>query len=173
MQRLQYTELHPHIAFLSIGSNLGNPRENCIKAIRDMNISGFCIVTAQSPFYKTEPVDFIDQGWFVNAALKIRTMLEPLDLLKKLKSLETNAGRPDKNIRFGPRVLDLDIIFYDQMIMTSSDLTLPHPRMHKRRFVLKPVCDIDPWMRHPVLKESMLSLIINLRDEEQKVIYDP
>ena len=123
----------------------------------------------QSPVYQTEPVDYIDQDWFVNYVVKIETVLEPLVLLDRLKSIEHHAGRKRDSIRFGPRFLDLDIIFYDEIVMDHPRLVIPHPRMHKRRFVLKPVCDIDPHINHPVLHRTMQSLLEDLDETGQRI----
>jgi 2-amino-4-hydroxy-6-hydroxymethyldihydropteridine diphosphokinase len=103
---------------------------------------------------ETQPVDYTEQDWFVNAALLIETPLSPKALLNTTQAIQNRFGRKKGGIRFGPRVLDLDIIFYDQLILHASHLTIPHPRMHKRRFVLQPICDIDPTVVHPVLGEK-------------------
>ena len=90
---------------------------------------------------------------------RLKPHLDPFELLKKLKSIEPDAGRVDDPIRFGPRILDLDIILYDDLVTNCSELIIPHPRMHKRRFVLRPICDIDPEIVHPVLKKEMQDLL--------------
>jgi len=159
-----------HIAYLSVGSNLGDKLENCHSGIAAMTRSVSISLVDQSPIYRTEPVDYRDQDWFVNYAVKIETDLDPLSLLNFLKSIEQNAGRVPHAVRFGPRVLDLDIIFYDDVVQNDSRLTIPHPRMHKRRFVLKPICDIDPDINHPVLQQKMLCLLENLAEEGQGII---
>lgn len=118
----------------------------------------------------TEPVDYTDQDWFINAVIKIETPLDPFKLLNILKAVERGIGRIDTGIRFGPRVLDMDIILYEDRIISGKGLSVPHPRMHKRRFVLKPLCDIDPEIVHPVLKKDIQSLLNNLNDNEQRII---
>jgi 2-amino-4-hydroxy-6-hydroxymethyldihydropteridine diphosphokinase len=143
-----------HTAFISIGSNLGNKLANCYDAIDAIRRTGAGRIVAQSKFYYTEPVDFVDQDWFVNAALKIETVLEPLALLSALQEIQMTAGRKSGGIRYGPRIIDLDIIFYDNIIFEHERLMIPHPRMHKRRFVLQPICDIDPQVIHPVLGQN-------------------
>ena len=97
------------------------------------------------------------------------TFTDPLALLVTLKSIERAAGRVKNTIRFGPRILDLDIILYDDLVLDDPRLMIPHPRMHKRRFVLRPICDIDPDMEHPVLHRSMRSLLEDLDETEQKI----
>ena len=154
-----------HIAYISGGSNIGNGLLNCKNGIAALTESGACILKNQSRFYKTEPVDYKDQEWFVNFAVKIETALNPFQLLNKLKLIERDAGRTYNSVKFGPRILDLDIIMYDDIIINSSVLIVPHPRMHKRRFVLKPVCDIDQKIVHPVLKKNMKQLLDKLLDK--------
>jgi 2-amino-4-hydroxy-6-hydroxymethyldihydropteridine diphosphokinase len=115
-------------------------------------------------------VDYSDQDWFVNVVAKIQTQSEPAVLFRDLKSVERGFGRKKDGIRFGPRILDLDILLYDRLILKSVELTIPHPRMHQRRFVLQPMCDIDPHMVHPVLKKDMRSLLDALGENEQRII---
>jgi 2-amino-4-hydroxy-6-hydroxymethyldihydropteridine diphosphokinase len=159
----------PHTAYICVGSNLGDKLENCRKGIDELIRDKACRLMDQSPVYKTEPVDYEDQDWFVNYVVKITTTFDPLELLEKLKSIEHHAGRTGDVVRFGPRVLDLDIIFYDQRVMDHSRLVIPHPRMHKRRFVLKPVCDIDPHISHPVLGRTVQSLLADLDETGQRI----
>lgn len=162
-----------HTAYIGAGSNIGDKLANCKKGIDALVKSGKAILKAQSRFYRTEPVGFKDQDWFVNVVFKIETDLEPLPLLKELKSIERAIGRVHNPIKFGPRVLDLDILFYDDLVTNSSGLVIPHPRMHKRRFVIKPICDINPKIIHPLLKKNMQYLLDNLNDNEQGVVEHP
>ena len=113
---------------------------------------------------------YTDQDWFINLVVKIETLLDPYRLLGRLQSIQRKAGRLQDSIRFGPRVLDLDIIFYDEMVINSTQLVIPHPRMHKRRFVLQPLCDINPAIMHPVLKTDVRTLLNRLDDNEQRII---
>lgn len=159
-----------HTAFISIGSNMGDKPAYCKTAVLNLEKSGASAVAGKSPFYRTEPVDYEDQDWFVNAVVKIKTGLSPYELLDEINSIEILAGRVRNNIRFGPRTLDMDIIFYDNLILNSERLTLPHPRMHKRRFVLQPLCDIDSNIVHPVLKTDVKTLLTKLDDNEQKIV---
>jgi 2-amino-4-hydroxy-6-hydroxymethyldihydropteridine diphosphokinase len=159
-----------HTAYISIGSNIGDKILNCQKGISALTKSGRCVIIGQSNFYKTEPVDYTDQDWFLNSVVKTETTLDPFQLLYELKIIEKNAGRPEDQIRYGPRILDLDIIFYDHIAINSSELIIPHPKMHKRGFVLKPICDINPKFIHPVLKVDMQYLLNNLDDKEQRVV---
>ncbi len=159
-----------HIAYISAGSNIGDKLSNCQKGFDSLARSGSAVILTQSPFYKTEPVDYTDQDWFVNAAAKIETGLGPLDLLRQLKAIEKAVGRRESAIRFGPRVLDLDIIMYDDVVMELDGLCIPHPRMHQRRFVLQPICDIDPDALHPVFGAKMRDLLKNLGEDSQRVV---
>jgi 2-amino-4-hydroxy-6-hydroxymethyldihydropteridine diphosphokinase len=119
----------------------------------------------------TEPQNFKDQDWFLNAALKIKTELGPEDLLVVLKELEKSLDKDGKAFRFGPRIIDLDIIYYDSLVLKTGVLEIPHPRMHERCFVLVPLCDIGPEEIHPVLKLSADELLKKIeRQETQKVM---
>jgi len=157
-------------AYISIGSNMGERLDNCRRGIDGLLADGRSCLLAASPFYRTSPVDYVDQDWFVNAVVKIETELDPFELLDSLGRIEKAAGRVAHAIRFGPRVLDLDIIFFADQIIETDNLIIPHPRMHKRRFVLKPICDIDPSIKHPLLGKEMRSLLAGLQDDEQRVL---
>lgn len=148
---------------------MGNRLQNCRQGITALKRSGDSRIVAQSRVYMTEPVDYEDQDWFINLVVKLETTNTPFELLDTIKSVQRAAGRRRDVIRFGPRVLDLDIIFFDDLILDSDRLVVPHPRMHQRRFVLKPICDIDPTIVHPVLKKDMQTLLDGLGKDEQKV----
>jgi len=152
-----------------VGSNLGDKKGNCRQGIDDLLAAGQATLVKVSPFYRTSPVDYFDQDWFVNAAVKLETRLEPFELLAILQAVQQQGGRTKSDIRFGPRVLDLDIIFYDRLVINTPTLEIPHPRMHKRRFVLQPICDIDPDIIHPILNISVKSLLNQLEDAGQEV----
>ena len=159
-----------HTAYISVGSNLGDKLENCRKGIAELTAAQGVRLIDQSAIYRTEPVDYLEQDWFVNCALKIETTLEPLLLLKLIKSIEHAAGRTENAIRFGPRVLDLDIILYEDLVLEDPMLQIPHPRMHKRRFVLAPICDIDPGIIHPVFQQPLKYLLDRLDEAGQGII---
>jgi 2-amino-4-hydroxy-6-hydroxymethyldihydropteridine diphosphokinase len=162
-----------HTVFISMGSNMGDKVANCRDAVDALKRTGTARIIAQSKFYYTEPVDFIDQGWFINAVLKIKTALEPLALLSALQEIQVAIGRKSSGIRFGPRIIDLDIIFYDTIIFENERLIIPHPRMHKRRFVLLPLCDIDPQVKHPGLGQNVSDLLMQLNDNGQRICCYP
>ncbi|NNF99781.1 MAG: 2-amino-4-hydroxy-6-hydroxymethyldihydropteridine diphosphokinase [Desulfobacteraceae bacterium] len=165
---------HPlNLVIISVGSNLGDKIANCRRGISELSANNVCSILVTSRFYATAPVDYLDQDWFINAAVKVETRLEPEALLDFLLAIQQNTGRTCQKIRFGPRVLDLDIIFFNDLVVKTQRLELPHPRMHKRRFVLKPICDIDPAVVHPVLKKRADLLLSELDDDDQKVILQP
>ena len=159
-----------HIVYISAGSNMGDRLQNCRKGIESLTESGNSRILAQSRIYTTEPVDYKDQDWFINMMVKLETAHDPFQLLDHIEHIQRAAGRMHDPIRFGPRILDLDIILYDDRIIDSERLVVPHPRMHKRSFVLKPICDIDPAIIHPVLKQDMQSLLKRLGQDKQKVL---
>jgi 2-amino-4-hydroxy-6-hydroxymethyldihydropteridine diphosphokinase len=148
---------------------MGDRLENCQKGITSLSETGTSRILAQSCIYATEPVDYEDQDWFINTMVKLETSLDPFQLLDQIELIQRAAGRIKDSIRFGPRILDMDIILYDDCIIDSERLVVPHPRMHKRGFVLKPICDIDPSIIHPVLKQEMQFLLKRLGDDKQKV----
>ncbi|RPJ15239.1 MAG: 2-amino-4-hydroxy-6-hydroxymethyldihydropteridine diphosphokinase [Desulfobacteraceae bacterium] len=162
--------MEKHTAYISAGSNMGDKLLNCKNGLTALGESGATAIKAWSNFYRTSPVDFKDQDWFVNAVVKIETGLDPVELLKEMNSIQTRAGRSGDQVRFGPRILDLDIILYDNAVINLPGLTIPHPRMYNRRFVLKPLCDIDPEIIHPVLNRDVRNLLDSLNDDEQRVV---
>lgn len=161
--------MKPHTVYISVGSNVGRKLKNCRQGIIALTRGTDSVLTSRSPFYRTEPVDFTDQNWFVNAVFTIQTQLDPKALLTRLQEIQREAGREKSPVRFGPRILDLDILLFDDLIISSQDLIIPHPRMHKRRFVLLPICDIDPYLVHPILKKEMRDLLAYLDENEQTV----
>lgn len=162
--------MFPHSAVVGVGSNLGQKLNNCLRGIAALTSCEHSRLLNQSRLYRTEPVDYLDQDWFVNCAVQIETRLDPFELLAELQDIQKKAGRIQDSIRFGPRVLDMDVIFFDADVIDHPDLTLPHPRMHLRRFVLKPLCDIDPSLRHPILNQTVQHLLDNLDDAGQGII---
>jgi len=158
-----------HTVYISVGSNIGRKLDNCRQGMDAVTADRGIAAGSRSLFYRTSPVDFTDQDWFVNAVFSVRTLLAPAQLLARLQMIQTGAGRKKSTVRFGPRVLDLDILLFDDLIVSSPDLIIPHPRMHKRRFVLRPICDINSHLVHPVLKKEMGELLACLDENEQPV----
>ena len=161
---------YKHQAYIGMGSNVGDRVGHCRKAIAALAASKGCLLETASPLYETEPVDFEEQSWFVNGVAHLRTSLEPEALLHQLRAIERAMGRRPEGRKFGPRILDLDILFFNDWIVRTTDLEFPHPRLHRRRFVLKPLCDIAPELVHPVLGETIQSLLASLQDGEKRVI---
>jgi 2-amino-4-hydroxy-6-hydroxymethyldihydropteridine diphosphokinase len=158
-------------AYLSIGSNIGHKKQNLENAITRLHKSDKIDVKDVSFFYKTQPQNYTDQDWFVNAALKIKTLLDPQELLAVLKAVEKDLDKEGKPFRFGPRLIDLDIIYYGDLILKTKTLEIPHPRMHERCFVLIPICDIGAHTIHPVFKCRSDELLKKIEKQEtQKVI---
>lgn len=158
-------------AYLSIGSNLGEKKKNLDNAIHLLSREETIKVAQVSSFYMTEPQNFKDQDWFLNAVLKIETCLDPEALLLVLKQVESTMDKTGKPFRFGPRMIDLDIIYYSDLIVKTGLLEIPHPRMHERCFVLVPLCDISPQAVHPVFKLRTDELLKNIEQQEaQKVV---
>ena len=159
-----------HKAFISVGSNLGDPLYNCCWGIDILCQDSDVLLVARSPFYRTAPVDYLQQDWFVNAALLVETTLTPFELLDRTQAIQARMGRKKDAIRFGPRVLDLDLIFYEDQVIRAPHLVVPHPRMHKRRFVLHPICDIDPLVVHPVLGHTVREILEQLPPDSQNMV---
>ncbi len=136
------------IVFVALGSNVGDKKANILSAIKE--ISGGCKILAKSSIYETKPMYVTDQPDFVNSVIKIETSKQPLELLDFLQTIEKTLGRDRvKEVRFGPRIIDLDLLIYDDLKISSGKLILPHPRMHERAFVLVPLYEIckDSWVK--------------------------
>ncbi len=142
--------------YVALGTNLGHRWQNLSRAIESMR--AFVHIDMVSPVYETAPWGYTDQPNFLNGVLSGQTGLAPHDLLAALKKLERALGRVP-NVRYGPRVIDLDILFYDHICLDTPDLVIPHPRLHERAFVLVPLADIAPDLRHPRLNVRVVDLL--------------
>ena len=131
--------------YLALGTNLGDRFANLQAAIHALPAA--VRVLDQSPVYETLPWGLTDQPAFLNMVIRGETRLPPLELLKNLKDLETRLGRTP-TVRWGPRLIDIDILFYDELVLNTPELTLPHPHLHERAFVLVPLADLDPDLVH-------------------------
>jgi len=149
-------------AFIGIGSNLGDRLEHCRAALGWLNLLPDSTVTRVSPFYETEPQESVQGGLFLNAVAEITTSLSPRELLHHLQEIEVALGRPPGHAAATPRTMDLDILLYGDAVIHEPDLTIPHPRMAGRRFVLAPLAALAPTLRHPVLKVTTRELLRRL-----------
>jgi 2-amino-4-hydroxy-6-hydroxymethyldihydropteridine diphosphokinase len=154
-----------HITYIALGSNVGDKLLQCRKAISEILKLDCHRLLARSSFYKTLPLGHIAQDWFVNGVIKLETELEPHKLLRSLKALESRLGRRE-TFRWGPRSIDLDLLFYDDKQIRSEELALPHPLLHERQFVLAPLAEIDPHLVHPVLGKTIRELLIQLKEDQ-------
>jgi 2-amino-4-hydroxy-6-hydroxymethyldihydropteridine diphosphokinase len=149
------------IVHIGIGSNLGNRQENCREAIRQLGLCGVKVVK-ESSMIETEPWGVVDQPRFVNMAVEAETAHSPEQLLMILKGTEKDMGR-EETVRWGPRVIDLDILFYDDLVIDTAELKIPHPHLHDRLFVLKPLSEIAPDKVHPVIGKTVRDLLESLK----------
>lgn len=150
-------------AYIGIGSNMGNRVETCRKAIEEIRLFPNTTAIRVSSLYETAPVEVENQAPFINAVAAIHTKLSAHDLFAVCQKAEQKLGRKH-TIRYGPRIIDLDILVYGQSVMRTDLLTLPHPKLHFRRFVLVPLVEIAPKLIHPALHRTMAELLTKLQD---------
>ena len=158
-----------HLVYLSLGTNLGNKEENLHKALKHIEEQIGNIVS-QSALYASSPWGFISENSFLNCVVAIKTSFNPDELLKKTQSIEQFLGRTHKTInrQYTDRLIDIDILLFDNVVMESPTLTLPHPLMHRRMFVLAPLMEIAPLLIHPLLQKNIRTLHDELSNEEKK-----
>ncbi|MBC6316369.1 2-amino-4-hydroxy-6-hydroxymethyldihydropteridine diphosphokinase [Listeria grandensis] len=144
-----------HKAYLSIGTNIGNRETNLENALRALNKSAAIKITRVSGVYETDPVGFEDQAPFLNIAVALETTLDPETLLQTGLAIENDLGRV-REIRWGPRLIDIDLLLYDDVIQQTETLELPHPRMNERAFVMIPLQEIAPTVAAPLLRKEIL-----------------
>lgn len=149
-------------AFISIGSNIGDKESNLNNAIELLTNSYDTSLVKASSYLKTEPWGFEDQDEFLNCVVEVKTLLSPRELLEKMQSIESEMKR-ERIIKWGPRIIDLDIILFNNEVNNEEDLVIPHPRMEDREFVLEPLNEIAPNMLHPILKKRVWRLLEELK----------
>lgn len=148
--------------FLGLGSNQGDRDLYILRAIAEIGKLPSSRITAVSSFYETEPVGQIEQPDFLNAVIRLETPLAPQELLNELKRIETAVLGRTAALRWGPRRIDLDILLYGDLVMDTPELTIPHPRLHERRFALQPLAEIAPETVHPVMRQTITRLLADL-----------
>lgn len=156
------------VAYLGIGANLGNREETLIQAVAQLNAHESLDVVAVSSVYETAPVGVLDQPHFLNAVVQVSTTLTARALLQVLLETERAFGR-QRLKKWGPRILDLDILLFGQAIIDEAGLTVPHPYLHVRGFVLYPLCELIAQEKHPKLGHTFASLLDHVDDEVHRV----
>jgi 2-amino-4-hydroxy-6-hydroxymethyldihydropteridine diphosphokinase len=152
------------ISYLGIGSNLGDTVQNCRDALREISSLKDTQVLRRSSLYRTQPLGSASQDWFVNGVLEVRTAFAAPQFLKALQWVEQTLGRV-RTGKWGPRTIDIDILLFGQEIVETGGLVIPHPEMHKRRFVLVPINEIAPYVIHVLYGISMKGLLNRLEDD--------
>ena len=160
------------VVFLSLGSNTGDRLSNIQQAVSFLSNDNSIEIAATSSFYETEPWGKKEQPWFVNAVVAIRTNIAPIELLRICQDIEARLGRDrEKEIRWGKRPIDIDILFYDDLIFSNEILTIPHPYVHERAFALVPMLEIKSSFVHPVLNKTIEELHEMLENPEDVFLY--
>lgn len=152
-----------HRAYIAVGSNLGNREEHIAGALHALKEHPLIVLKKSSELIVTKPYGGVEQEDFLNGVLEIETLLGPEQLLEALHEIENAAGRK-RTIRWGPRTLDLDILFYDRLCYESKDLKIPHVDLENRTFVLKPMAEMEPFLRHPISGKTMIQLLRELEE---------
>ena len=160
----------PHRAYIGIGSNLGDRKANALEAVDRVSKLPTTRLVRASSLYESEPLGDA-KTWFVNSVIEIETDFPPDELLKRLKAIEKAMGRKRvKGKRWGSRIIDLDILLCDQEVVEKRTLKVPHPEMHKRRFVLMPLAELAPHVVHPQLGHSVSALLATVKDEKRVML---
>ena len=154
-----------HTVYLSLGSNMGDKNGYLQGAIEAFREDSFCQVEKLSSFLLTKPYGYVEQDDFLNACIKIKTLYSPQELLGKVQEIEHKAGRKREGQRWGPRTLDIDILLFDDIVKEEESLCLPHIELHKRTFVLRPLEEIAPYLRHPVRLQTVKEMLEALNEE--------
>ena len=157
------------LAYIGIGSNLGDKRSNCDQAVERIGRICGCRLMQCSPWFLTRPVGVEGQDWYLNGVASLEAEISAHDLLARLLEIESAMGRVRAE-KWGPRVIDLDLLLFGDQIISGQDLQVPHPFMHARRFVLVPMVHLAPQLIHPVLRRTMAELLESLEGEGQDVM---
>jgi len=156
----------PHQVYIGIGSNLGKKRENYLEALERIAKLPKTRIIKESSVYESQPHGD-SKEWYINGVIEIETEMKPELLLTKFKNIERAMGRKKVRKRWGARIMDLDILLYDSLIMNKKNLKIPHPEMHQRKFVLIPLSELGPQMIHPVLGSSISELLVGVKDDKR------
>lgn len=155
-------------AYIGIGSNIGDPRRNCREATDRIGRIDGCKIISVSGLYLTQPVGVSGQDWYINRAVSVSTGMKAHDLLRILSGMEQDMGRV-RTVKWGPRIIDLDILLFGQDVINDSILRVPHPMMHLRRFVMAPMAELAPDLMHPVLGKTMAELFREIPADDQVI----
>ena len=156
----------PHQVYIGIGSNLGNKRENYLEALERIAKLPKTRIIKESSVYESQPHGD-SKEWYINGVIEIETEMKPELLLTKFKNIERAMGRKKVRKKWGARIIDLDILLYDSLIMNKKNLKIPHPEMHQRKFVLIPLIELGPQVIHPVLGVSISELLVGVKDDKR------
>lgn len=159
------------VVYLSLGSNLGDREANLTRAVESLARGGVALLR-RSSLYATEPVGFAAQPWFLNCVVQAQTELMPRQLLRAVQQVERELGRR-RIVRGGPRIIDIDILLYGASVIRAPGLEVPHPRMSERRFVLVPLRELEPGLRHPQLGRTISELLAGTTDASQVRLWHP
>jgi 2-amino-4-hydroxy-6-hydroxymethyldihydropteridine diphosphokinase len=163
----------PHRAFIGVGSNLGDRRENIAEAIARTSELADTRIVRKSSLYESEPHGNA-KTWFVNAVVEVETEFTAAELLKKLKSIEEAMGRKRvKGKRWGSRIIDLDVLFFDSEVVRTKTLKVPHPEIAKRKFVLLPLAEVAPQLQHPELGQTVSQILATTKDQKRVALMPP
>lgn len=162
----------PHQVYIGIGSNLGNKKENYLEALERIAKLPKTRILKESSLYESEPHGD-SKEWFVNGAIQIETEFKPEALLEKFKNIERAMGRKKVRKKWGARIIDLDILLYDSLMMNKKNLKIPHPEMQSRKFVLIPLSELAPQVVHPVLGATISELLFGVKDDKRVSLARP
>ena len=158
--------------YIGLGSNIGDRKKNIAEALHLLDSPPEIKVDKSSSLYITEPIGYVGQDWFLNSVVEVATQLSPKDLLHRCQVIEEQMGRV-RTMLWGPRIIDLDILLYGEEIIEDDELIIPHPSMHKRRFVLVPLVEVAPDVLHPKLNKTASELLQQLKDAHKVEVYMP